>query len=245
MNNPKKAINTAVILAAGMGSRLGDLNNNKPKGLLKIGTKPIIQESIEKLSKAGIKKIYVVIGYKYKIYVDFFKENFPNVILIRNADYKSTNTLFSLSKIKNLINEDFLLLESDLVYESKAILEIIKNKEENLIILSGKTFNGDEVFVKSKNGNLINMSKDLSKLEGSYTGEFVGISKISLDFFKEIMNFFNKSSDRKKLSYEEDAFVECAKKIKIKCLHLKKLLWSEIDDEYHLNKARKIYKKLT
>ena len=239
-----KKIRTGLILAAGMGTRLGKLNENKPKGLLKIGKASIIEESILKLLKSGIKKIFIITGFKHELYEELFFKKFPEVELIKNSFYKTSNTLYSLSMARTFIKEDFLLLESDLIYEYEGLDQILNCEDENLILISGKTNNGDEVFVRSKENNLISMSKNLEKLNGIYSGEFVGISKISINLFKEMMEIFDNSSNRKELSYEEDALVECAKKIKIKCLLLEKLLWSEIDDENHLKRAKKIYKSL-
>ena len=59
-----------------------------------------------------------------------------------------------------------------------------------------------------------------------------------------MMQYFNKSKQKDSLSYEEDALVNCAKSIKIKCLLLPKLNWSEIDDAEHLNIAKKIYSNI-
>ena len=67
-----KKIRTGLILAAGMGTRLGNLNENKPKGLLKIGKTSIIEESILKLLKSGIKKIFIITGFKHELYEEFF-----------------------------------------------------------------------------------------------------------------------------------------------------------------------------
>ena len=69
-------IKTAVILAAGLGSRLGGMTKSMPKGFLRLGSKPIIEESIEKLLSVGIEQIVMVIGHQAQLY-----ENLATIIL--------------------------------------------------------------------------------------------------------------------------------------------------------------------
>ena len=238
-------ITNAVILAAGMGSRLGEYNQNKPKGLLSIGSLPIIHESIIKLNKVNIKDIILVTGYQDNLYDSYIKDNFDNIRIVKNKDYENTNTLTSLSKARDLINNDFLLLESDLIYDFSALKEIIDYPGSDVVLLSNESGSGDEVYVETHKGRLVNMSKDIAKLSNYPTGEFVGINKISKNLFLEMMKLFDNSKDNNTLTYEEDALCHCAEFIKIKCLKLDKLLWSEIDTKGHLDMAKKIYSSIT
>ena len=235
-------VKSAVILAAGMGTRLGVFNKNKSKGLMEIGNKPIIHESIEKLKKANIKNIILVTGYEDQQYDSYIKKEFMDVKIVKNLQFKNTNTLFSLSKVKDFIKEDFLLLESDLIYDFKALNEITSHPSSNIILLSKESGSGDEVFVETLNNNLLNMSKDRKKLGSEIKGEFVGINKISRTLFIDMMKFFDESKDRNNLTYEEDALVHCSKLNEINCYKLNELLWSEIDTKEHLERAKEIYK---
>jgi len=235
-------IKTAVILAAGMGSRLGADNHNKPKGLIEIGPKPIIHESIEKLKKENIKKIILVTGYQDQLYNSYVEKNFSNITIVKNLEFQTTSTLYSLSKVRNLIEEDFLLLESDLIYDFDALNQIISCQSENVVLLSKESGSGDEVYVETRNNNLLNMSKDLNKLGSKARGEFVGINKISNLLFLKMMNLFDNIENKESLTYEEDALCYCAKFMDIECLKLNDLLWSEIDTKEHLARAKEIYK---
>ena len=113
-------IRQAVILAAGMGSRLKGTIEEKPKGFLQFGNKSIIEESITKLIGVGITKIVIVTGY-HSEYYDMLKEKYPFVVTIKNQDFDKTGSMYSLFTAKKLIESDFLLLESDLIYECKAL----------------------------------------------------------------------------------------------------------------------------
>ena len=87
-------INTAVILAAGMGSRLGEHNSNKPKGFIKLGILPIIHESINKLIHSNVNNIIIVTGYKNELYDSYIKNNFPEVTIVKNLNYETMALFF-------------------------------------------------------------------------------------------------------------------------------------------------------
>ena len=89
----------AIILAAGMASRLRPLTNNTPKCLLKIGERSLLQRSIDALTSNGIKEIVIVTGYLHNQIEDFVREQYPNVSVsfIHNDVYDSTNNIYSLT----------------------------------------------------------------------------------------------------------------------------------------------------
>ena len=133
----------------------------------------------------------------------------------------------------------FLLLESDIIYEQKALSEIINVPSEECILLSGFTQSGDEVFVETKDNRLISMSKDKSQLGDKPSGELVGIVKFSPKLFA-CMQRSAKDHFMHSLfyDYETDALVAAGKEINIDCLVLEDLVWAEIDDAVHLKRAK-------
>lgn len=238
-------VKTAVILAAGLGSRLGSMTKTMPKGFLRLGNKPIVEESIEKLLSAGIEKLILVIGHQAQHYEEL-AINYPQIKTIVNPIYDRTGSLYSLYCARNDVKEDFLLLESDLIYEQRALSELINHKMGDVILVSGFTYNGDEVFVEVKEQALVNLSKDRNQLGGVF-GEFVGINKVSRSLFVEMARLINEE-DRKtyKLDYETDGFVALAKQKQIYCHKLTDLKWCEIDDEKHYQIAmNQIYPSLS
>ena len=88
----------AIILAAGMASRLRPLTNNTPKCLLKIGERSLLQRSIDALIINGIKEFVIVTGYLHNQIEDFVKQQYPdiNISFIHNEIYNSTNNIYSL-----------------------------------------------------------------------------------------------------------------------------------------------------
>ena len=235
-------VKEAVILAAGMGSRLGDKNDQKPKGFLKLGRQSIIEESINKLIKNGIEKIWIVTGYQSQ-YFDELTSDYNSIIrLVCNTEYDQSGTLHSLSMVSGKVSPPFLLLESDIIFEYRAIDVILNHQSENCILLSGFSDCGDEVFVETSREELVLMSKDTNELGSPPAGELVGITKVGKELFEKIMQFYISDEKNKLADYETDALVAVAKLTSIPCLKIEDLIWTEIDDQGHLKRAReKIY----
>ena len=231
-------VNEAVILAAGLGSRLSDENDGKPKGLLQLGKQSIIEESIDKLIKSGIEKIWIVTGYQSEYFEELPKLYESKVSLVMNPDFKQSGTLHSLSMIADKVSPPFLLLESDIIFEYRAIESVLNYHSEDCILLSGFSDCGDEVFVETYRDRLVLMSKNINELGSSPAGELVGIVKIGSALFKKMMQFYKQDPKHKMADYETDALVAVAAEASISCLTIDDLVWSEIDDPDHLKRAK-------
>lgn len=233
-------VRTAVILAAGIGSRLRNIHNDKPKGFLQLGDKPIIEESIARLVFAGINEIIIVNGYQYHYY-DELKKKYPFVKTIKNKDFETTGSMYSLWTAKALVKDDFLLIESDLIYELNALQTLLNSTYKNAILLSGKTVAGDEVYVGVNENQIVNMSKQIEDIK-QLGGELVGVSRISFELYKKMNAFAEKVFDKKSNYHYEDCLTDLAKDVEINYELIDDLAWIEIDDENHHQRAvNKIY----
>ena len=235
----------AVILAAGMGVRIRD-HHELPKGFIAISETPIIIESLGKLKQHGINDILIVTGHHSKHY-DELAENDNRITTLFNEKFSDSGSLYSLYCARDWIKDDFLLLESDLIYETRAIATIYDTPHNNAILLSGRTQSGDEVYVEANNQQLKNMSKQMDKLnQAQVLGEFVGINKLSLQDYQRLIQLLD--NDPHLLhsgNYEEDGLVELSKHAPIYCLKMSDLLWCEIDNLDHLQRAKQLYERIT
>jgi choline kinase len=240
----EKNITQAIILAAGMGVRLKELNRGVPKGFISLGNdKPIIEHSIDALLACGIKDIIIVTGFMDKHY-EKLRSRYPQIKTVRNEKYSETGTMYSLWCARNLVNTNFILLESDLIYEIRAIKKLLESASENSILLSEKTDAGDEVYVEADDNWVKQISKDRKALS-SIAGEFIGISKLSYDFYLKLIQIAEEGFDSNLLiSYDMDCFVAVAEKNHLGFLKIEKLLWAEIDDASQLNKAAKVWENI-
>jgi 2-aminoethylphosphonate-pyruvate transaminase len=237
-------IRSAVILAAGHGSRLKEKTEEKPKGFLVVDGKTIIERSIENLLEVGIQEIIIGTGYK-KFFYENLKQIYSQIVCINNEQFAETGSMYTLYSLRKNINNDFLLLESDLIYEKSGLKELIEDVRVNLILGSGRTNSGDEVYIQvDQKDRLINMSKDIDKLDSIHS-ELIGISRLSYSAFQIMCDFaVEKFRVTPKLDYEY-ALVGISKNVDIFVKKKDDFLWCEIDDINHLNRALKvIYPKI-
>jgi len=229
----------AVILAAGMGTRLRDAHSGMPKGFVELDGRPIIEDSIRRLERAGISDIVIVTGYMAEHYEQLALRFEGLVRTVHNPEYEESGSMYSLYCARDVIDDDFLLLESDLVYESRALDVLINHEMSDAVLLSGATNAGDEVYVETAEGLLVAMSKDPQQLSAAPAGELVGISKISRGLFA-IMKHLAAEAFNASLfyDYETDCLVEAARNWGIACPVVADLAWGEIDDPSHLQRVR-------
>lgn len=227
----------ACILAAGMGTRLGKRGRQCPKGFLELGTRPIIEESMEKLRSVGIERIVIVTGHLAHYYEKLATESPHQITLVHNPRFDYTGSLASLYEARSVLKEPYLLLESDLIFEKRAVEICQEDPSADLVLVSGPTGAGDEVYVETRGSNLVSMSKKREQL-GSVLGEFVGISKVSRDLHRELMTLADQRlTEEPHLCYETDGLVGCAAGHPIPCRLIPDLQWAEIDTEQHLHRA--------
>jgi len=228
-------VNSAIILAAGLGSRIQKHAGQKPKGFLMLAEKPIIEHSIANLLEMGFEKIYLGTGYRAEEY-EKLALRYPQLVCIPNPEYAQTGSLWTLYQFKEHIHEDFLLLESDLIYE-KAALKVLKDMDKPDVILASKfTSSGDEVFIETdENQLLLNMSKSRDSLNEIY-GELVGITKLSFQSFQKICSEIEGDPRYWKCRDYEDGIIKVSKDVKV-YVHKHDIVWCEVDDEHHWTRA--------
>ncbi|NMY91159.1 NTP transferase domain-containing protein [Pseudomonas oryzihabitans] len=242
MNN---VIELAVVLAAGRGSRLGGAGLEKPKGFIQFGTKPIIEESVDSLLQTGIRRIILVVGHLASFYEDL-AVRYPGIIeLVHNPDYAISGSMNSLYRARSYIQEDFLLLESDLVYEPRALRAVLAAAESSLMLVSGATGSNDEVYVEAQGVQLTNLSKRRNELKGSVIGELVGITRLDQRCFKLMCCHAERVFEQTLHLEYEQALVAAAQQSAVHCLLIDDLVWSEIDTEEHRARVQeRIYPRI-
>jgi len=232
-------VRSAVILAAGQGQRLRSEVEGYPKGFLRLGERPIVEESILRLLAAGIEDVLIVTGYAAEHY-EALAQAYPGRLrTVHNADYARSGSMYSLYCARGLVDGPFLLLESDLIYEPRALQVLLAQPAGDALLLSGPTGAGDEVHVEAPGGRLHAMSKDRASLGSEVAGELVGISRISAGLFALMLRIAAQAFTQSlRFDYETDCLVAAARERPIACLRVDDLLWGEIDDPAQLHRAR-------
>ncbi len=243
MTTTNKEIKTAVILAAGIGSRLREVIDDRPKGLLVIDEKEIIKRSLDCLLDNGITNIIMVLGYLREKYIEALKTEYPQIKYVQNPDYTSTGSMHSLFLAREHLTEDFLLLESDLLYEERCISSLIEDNGDEAILISGTTHSGDEVYVQGE----ADLIKRIAKVEDPdliSQGELVGISKISTALYQKMCDHHSTIPFPSDYHYE-DCLSDLSAQQSIRYLKVEDIIWTEIDDPSHYKRAvEQIYPRM-
>jgi 2-aminoethylphosphonate-pyruvate transaminase len=231
-------VTKAVVLAAGLGSRLKSRTSQQPKGFLELNGASLIARSCHQLARHGIEQIFIGTGHlaeAYEIFAAGFRE--ATVRCVRSDRYATTGSMYTLYVLKSVLDGAFLLLESDLLYESRALQALLSAPAEDVILASGFTGSGDEVYLElDAQSNLVALSKNKEKLSKA-DAELVGINKLSLETYHLACDVLEeKLANEPRFDYEH-ALAEVSRKHPIQVLKEEQLVWCEIDNEDQLTRA--------
>ena len=237
-------IRQAVIVAGGLGSRFGDKTKLMPKGFIEIEGVPMVERSVQKLIAAGIEEIIIGTGHCSQYYDELAKK-YHVIKTVRNDNYANTSSMGTLEVCVPYITGDFILLESDLIYDAVG-LKVLQNEERsNVIFASGKSNSHDEVYLAADaNGVLTEVSKN-KEIIPNPAGELVGITKISKACLNKMMAYYKSSPDLIKLDYESALKQVSAEGESVYVHKIEYYAWTEIDDQDMLERAiNEIYPRI-
>lgn len=171
----------AIIVAAGPGTRLLPFTRNKPKCMLEVGGKTILQRMLEALRESGIDDIVVVSGYmKHAI-------NYQNIEYYYNPNYSENNILLSLFCAEKEMKEGFVFSYSDILYHANVVQKLLQSEKDISLVVDtdwaqryeGRTLHPtDEAeLVIVENGRIVKISKFMNP-DIAY-GEFIGLAKFT------------------------------------------------------------------
>ncbi|MCR5333978.1 MAG: phosphocholine cytidylyltransferase family protein [Bacteroidaceae bacterium] len=233
-------ITTAVIMAAGLGTRFGRQTELKPKGFITYKGKPMVIRAIETMFEAGIEKIIIGTGY-HKEWYEALENEYPGKVkCVFSPRFAETNSMYTLWNCREAIWKDnFLLFESDLVFERRAITSLMECPYDSAMLITPVTKFQDQYYVQMNDRcELINCSVNKDEMEPS--GELVGIHKISNSFYKILCSEYEKIVEKNpKLGYEFQLLDVSQRVTPIHVLKLDNLQWYEIDDEKDLKYAER------
>ena len=120
----------AIILAAGMGRRLGEYTHDNTKCMLEVNGVRLIDRALDTLNSIGVSRVVLVVGYKGQNVKDYVGPEYKGtpVVYVDNPVYDRTNNIYSLYLAKDyMLEEDTLLLESDLIYEPSVVKKLLQD----------------------------------------------------------------------------------------------------------------------
>ncbi len=232
----------ALILAAGIGSRLAPITDNIPKALIPVNGKPIIINQIENLRKCGIEDITVISGYKSDIIKLEINNNFENIKIIESKDYLTTNNMYSAYLAKDVIGEsDFIMMNADVFCDLSVIKSLIDFDNDDAIIVDEGNYITESMKVVLSDGKLVEISKEIPEYRS--WGCSIDIYKFSkqsgMQFFNKCAEYINEKNEMKKWS--EVALNDILPFCDFKPCPLNGR-WFEIDDLKDLKSAEELFK---
>jgi len=229
----------AIILAAGCGSRLGDITNNLPKCLLPFGSQRLIDHQIKNIRQFQINEVVLVVGFQ-SVELRRYVQKYTDITFtfIENPDYAATNTAFSLWLARREMNDDFIYMNADVLFHPEIIRRLSHTTYDNALAVVRKPLSSEEVKVAVDGARITNIGKGLP-VALSY-GEFIGVAKfshtISQSFTASLQDMI--STQRGKNAYFEDALHHITQEHFLSCVDVTDLPCIEIDFPGDLVEAR-------
>lgn len=226
----------AIILAAGQGVRLQGLHDGLPKGLLRVGGTPLIQRSLETLLACGVNRVVLITGYGADAYRRFVSQEFPSVEVRHNPDFARAGSMHSLFMARGTVKRPFLLMESDLLYEPRAVVEMLERPAGDHLLLSGPTGQGDEVYAYGAGGRLLQLSKD-RRSQAPLQGEFVGICRLMPDTLEAMCRHYESRAHSSSHYEYDDCLSDLSSRMRFNLHRIDDLHWGEIDNLFQYRRV--------
>jgi len=237
-------VTSALLLAAGIGSRLYPLTRNEPKCLTIVNAMSILERLISNLNQHGFKRLVVVTGHLENHIRDFLGNQAGNITIdyIFSPLYKTTNNIYSLWMAREIINEPFLLLESDLIFD-ESLLDDILYPDRIAVAKMQPWMNGTCVTVNQSQQVKAFLAGNANSF-GEIKYKTVNIYSISLVSWRSIIKRLDRHiSDGKVNDFYETVFAEMIAdgSLTFKIVSFDGKPWYEIDTLEDLAEAEKLF----
>lgn len=240
-----------MILAAGMGRRLGEFTRNNTKCMVEVNGVKLIDRLLTQLSSYEFKKVVVVVGYegnKLKSYIgDTYKG--LKIEYVENPIYDKTNNIYSLSLAKEkLVEDDTILIESDLIFEDSLFDDILSSPDPNVALVDKYEAWMDGTMVRiDEENNIVNFvpKKAFKYSDIDYYYKTVNIYKFSKEFSKNVyvpfLEAYTKALGDNEYYEQVLRVITLLDSCDLKALPLRGQKWYEIDDVQDLRIAEALF----
>ncbi len=247
----QSSIKTAVILAAGRGSRLENITDDLPKCLVRVNGETLLKRMLSQLNELQIENVILVVGYKYDQIKNVIGSSYGDLKIdyVLNTDWATTNNVYSLYLTVDKISSNFLLLEADLIFEKHTLKPLMDSLNTMLVDRYQSFMDGTVVSLKPS-GEVNQMflksssipsqdSMSLYKTVNVYSFDFKDFKNIIVPHLQALL-------DNGHLNvYYELAFGMAIQnnQIQFQSLNLESKTWAEIDDKSDLERAEALFSK--
>lgn len=176
-------------MAAGMAKRLRPLTDTKPKCLLEVGGRTLLQRTVDAMRAAGATEFVVVTGYRAEMIREFLTAHYQNlpVTFLHNADYEHNNNIYSLWMAGQVVRDkEFLLMDSDILCDPETVA-IVARQEISALAVNRHELGEEEMKVVVDGEMHITEISKTCRPEDAM-GESVGIEKMTVDYSKALFH---------------------------------------------------------
>ena len=193
----------ALILAAGVGSRLAPLTDHMPKSLVEVNGTPILMKQIENLHACGITDITVVSGYLSHVLASAVGGKYPEITVLESVDYAITNNMYSAYLAKEaMAGHDFIMMNADVFFDASVIRALLDCPHPNAIVVDVGRYMEESMKVMERNGKLTAIAKTIPPAQA--LGCSIDVYKFSPAaadaFFAKCGEYIEANNDRKQWS---------------------------------------------
>ena len=241
----------AIILAAGMGKRLGEFTKNNTKCMVPVNGVRLIDRALDQLAKLNLNRVVIVVGYEGQNLMDYVGTEHKGLKIeyVNNPIYDKTNNIYSLALAKEqMMEDDTLLIESDLIYEEGMIKQLVDNPFPNLALVAKyeSWMDGTMVCIDDDN-NIVNF---VTKSAFTYSDvdkyyKTVNIYKFSAEFsrtrYVPFLEAYTKSVGNNEYYENVLRIISFLNSHDLKALPISNIKWYEIDDKQDLDIAEALF----
>lgn len=236
----------AIILAAGMGSRLRPLTDSVPKCLVRVGGKPILGHQLDSLSECDVlDEILIVAGYRYSDVCDFVQDHLTSVPtrVMMNDHYETTNNMCSLGlALEELAGETVLILNGDVVFSPDvAVKATTMLAPHSLIACDSSVYYDESMKIVVSNDRVVGISKEIA--ENGASAVSIDLYRFSGDCSSELSKIIRRTiwDMGMRNKWSEVAIDEMLGYRLVKPLDISPSPWVEIDDLEDLRRAEQMF----
>ena len=241
----------AIILAAGMGKRLKELTSNATKCMVEVNGVTMIERTLSQLDALNLERIVVVVGYEGKKLMEYIEslEIKTPIEYVDNDVYYKTNNIYSLYLARNyLLEDDTLLLESDIIFESAVLQRLLDNPYPSLALVAKyESWMDGTVVTLDDEDNIVRFlgKKDFKFCDISQYYKTVNIYKFGKEFsnshYVPFLEAYSKALGNNEYYEQVLKVITLLDKPEIKAERLKDEAWYEVDDVQDLDIAESIF----
>lgn len=231
----------ALILAAGLGTRLAPLTDSIPKCLVPVNGKPILFKQIDNLTSNGISEITIVSGYKAEILAKEVRAYCPHARIIENTDYMNNNNMYSAYMAREAMGGDgFLMMNADVFFDPQVISSLLACTAPSAIVTDIGRYLEESMKVVEESGRLVHISKSVPPEKA--LGSSIDVYKFSPEaagaFFAKAAEYIEVSGQLK--LWSEVALNDILWQVKFAACPLAGR-WLEIDTPEDLAEAESLF----